>query len=492
MIPHILWQTAQTIEDITANPHRAFVKSWMVANPTFDSRFMDDNDCRNFIKDNFSDEVFSVYNALPLGIMRADMWRIAVVYVNGGIYADTDVFCMKSIAPLLSNKDLILCHEHHDTELVSNFFFAATPKHPVLKEVLELMVTSFNIAFDTESNMLVQNFGMNTLQKICNKYHVDLITKEQVDSYVTHHCCGTWRESEENYRNSRFMKPITFFTTFNQNGYDLYGKIWIKTFIENVACKSPNIRAIVYAHDIVGIQVDHPQIEIVDYDTALPQHSKWKADFLEVASGYSKYVRDSAIRFSHKGFVISDALDRITTGYAIWLDGDCVMHDAAYDTFPSDLLQTTAIACQLEHARPNAHHIESGILLFDMDNTDIEKFKKQFKFNYEIAQVITMPEPYDGFIVYRSIVDSEIPFNDLNEKYGIGGIQSCPTLTFLHPEVASRFTHNIGLTGKSNYDDWDDIKYKDAVFSQLADLPLLTPHQMKIRNLQAKKKLITK
>ena len=64
---------------------------------------MDDNACKNFIRDNFSDEVFVVYNSLPLGIMRADMWRLAVMYVHGGIYADTDTECIKCIDELLKD-----------------------------------------------------------------------------------------------------------------------------------------------------------------------------------------------------------------------------------------------------------------------------------------------------------------------------------------------------------------------------------------------------
>jgi hypothetical protein len=60
----------------------------------------------------------------------------------------------------------------------------------------------------------------------------------------------------------------------------------------------------------------------------------------------------------------------------------------------------------------------------------------------------------------------------------------------LHPELSKRFTHNIGLTGKSQYKDWDDIKHTDEIFRNLAAVGVLSPIQQKIRNLKAKKKLI--
>lgn len=485
MIPSILWQTAKTVDDCNTR----LIKTWVLKNPSLDYRFMDDNACKNFIRDNFSDEVFVVYNSLPLGIMRADMWRLAVMYVHGGIYADTDTECIKCIDELLKDKDTVICHEHETGSFISNYFFAAKPKHQLFKDAIDEMVRNFHIAFDINSKLLVQNFGMSSFQVAFNKYNIELTSLSEINSYVKHRCHGTWRQHEKDYISKSTMKNITFFTTFNQNGYDLYGKTWIKTFIENVAPKSPNIKALIYAHNVSNLKCNHPQITVLDYDECIPKHNEWKTDFLN-RNSYSDYVKNSTIRFSHKGFVIQHALDSIKDGYAIWLDGDCVMHDASYDEFPANLLSDCAIACQLEHTGMNAHHIESGVLLFDIENPDIEKFKQAFKFNYEVDQVLTMGEPYDGFIVYKSIVNSGIQFNNLNEKYGIGGIQSCPTLTFLHPEISVRFTHNIGLTGKESYAQWDDVKYNDPIFRQLASVAKLSPLQEKVRSLKAKKKLI--
>lgn len=40
-------------------------------------------------------------------------------------------------------------------------------------------------------------------------------------------------------------------------------------------------------------------------------------------------------------------------------------------------------------------------------------------------------------------------------------IQSDPNYTFLHPEIKNKFIHNIGWTGKHQYDDWDKIFNQD-------------------------------
>ncbi len=36
-------------------------------------------------------QVAQVWQSYPLGVMRADMWRYAALFINGGIYADMDV-----------------------------------------------------------------------------------------------------------------------------------------------------------------------------------------------------------------------------------------------------------------------------------------------------------------------------------------------------------------------------------------------------------------
>lgn len=42
------------------------------------------------MKENFSPEIYSAYNRLPLGVMKADLWRYCIIYKYGSIYADID------------------------------------------------------------------------------------------------------------------------------------------------------------------------------------------------------------------------------------------------------------------------------------------------------------------------------------------------------------------------------------------------------------------
>ena len=56
--------------------------------PLFKYYLFDDNDCREFIKNNFENDVLNAFDTLIPGAYKADLWRCCVLYKLGGIYLD--------------------------------------------------------------------------------------------------------------------------------------------------------------------------------------------------------------------------------------------------------------------------------------------------------------------------------------------------------------------------------------------------------------------
>jgi len=484
MIPKKIYQTYKNYE--LSDNLKKLIQQMININHDFEYTFMDNEECLRFIEENFDNNFVQMYVALPLDIMRADVWRVAVIYINGGIYCDTDVVCEKNLSELIKNKELVVFNE--ETGGTSNFFFAASPRSKPLKKILDSMVNEYKISYDINSNTMVQNFGMNLFHMvITNTLDKEVLDYRQSREWVRHLWFGSWRESEHNYRSSsKDIKPITFFTTFHKNGYNVYGKEWIRSFIMNVVNQRNNVFAKIYVEGLPDLEVNHPQVELVDYKSEIYEHEQWKHDFLRV-SNHSEYVKNLTIRFSHKGFVMQHALDNITEGYAIWLDADCVFEYSKLEDFPNNFFKNgESLACQVE----DDNHVESGIIIFDVENPNLKKYKDHFKSNYSIKNIMDFGEPYDGFVVRRSLHHSKIKYYDLNKNFGIGGIQSDPTQTFLHPEIKKRFTHNIGVTGKRKYEDWDVVSKKDNIFNLLetSGFKPLTKEQLRIRSLRNKRK----
>lgn len=57
-------------------------------NPGFQHFLFDDNDCRNFIIENYPPDVLYAFDNLIPGAYKADLWRYCVLYKLGGIYLD--------------------------------------------------------------------------------------------------------------------------------------------------------------------------------------------------------------------------------------------------------------------------------------------------------------------------------------------------------------------------------------------------------------------
>ena len=102
--------------------------------------------------------VRGTYTALTTGVMRADVARIAILYVYGGWYVDTDVLCARELSELAApgEQELVLIEQPSKTGEerfvgsrrslrksappsdmhVANFLMGSTPHHPLWNATL--------------------------------------------------------------------------------------------------------------------------------------------------------------------------------------------------------------------------------------------------------------------------------------------------------------------------------------------------------------------
>ena len=479
MIPKILWQTWKT--HVIPTELILHKESWKLSNPDLEIKLYSDQECEQFIKNEFGEKIHFLYMSLPHPIMRADFWRIAIIYQYGGYYGDLDITCNISLNELINpSVNTVFIKEINN---IANFFFAAEAKHPVLKLALDYMIEESQAITDKNT----QSFGMHSLHRAVREYYnvigidypnndqVQILNNEQLKNenkliHVIASLTGSttyqsWRDYDRVLQEKRkHSADILFFTTFSENGYQLYGKSWIESFIK-ISNFYPTVKAKIYYEGAAPIPYSHPNLTIVNYRKELSHHRSWKDKFMKL-SKHDGYVRDMTVRFSFKSFVIQDVLDKHDNDFLIWLDGDCVFLPSDYTNFPKNLLQNKFLACQVEE-NWDLNHVESGILIFDGKHPDKLVFNDRFKKNYIVEELLPMGQPYDGFVIFRSLLMSKLDYVNLNKGFGRGGIQSDPTMTFLHPEIKSRFVHNIGWTGKHKYENWEEIFQKDELYKSV-------------------------
>jgi mannosyltransferase OCH1-like enzyme len=79
-------------------------------NPRFAHHLYDDNDCRQFIKTHFKPDVLEAFDKLIPGAYKADLFRLCILFIKGGIYMDIKLACVNGfrLIELVENNHFVL------------------------------------------------------------------------------------------------------------------------------------------------------------------------------------------------------------------------------------------------------------------------------------------------------------------------------------------------------------------------------------------------
>ena len=125
---------------------RERVETLKKQNPRFKHHLYDDNDCREFIKNNFKPDVLEAYDCLIPGAYKADLWRLCILFIYGGIYLDI------KYKPLNGFKFINLTEKEHLVADVNNIdiynaLMVCLPKSEFLYKAFRKIVENVNNRF---------------------------------------------------------------------------------------------------------------------------------------------------------------------------------------------------------------------------------------------------------------------------------------------------------------------------------------------------------
>jgi len=142
-LPKNIFQTWE-VRQVSPKMYHA-IQSWKILNPDWNYYFFSQHERREFIKQNFSIRILNAYDTLIPGAYKADLWRYCVLYMQGGIYADTKILLCNPLNRLLDSETQFVSVKeregsHHLNGAVWNTFIASVPKHPFLKSAIDKIV----------------------------------------------------------------------------------------------------------------------------------------------------------------------------------------------------------------------------------------------------------------------------------------------------------------------------------------------------------------
>ncbi|KEF57747.1 uncharacterized protein A1O9_05667 [Exophiala aquamarina CBS 119918] len=108
--PRKIWQTWKTDAAGLDPKDAARVRTWTRKNPMHRYELLTDENSLSYVKHHFGPtgldrpDIVHVYQTLNAKIIKADLLRYLVMYVEGGLYADIDVECLKPIELFVPNR----------------------------------------------------------------------------------------------------------------------------------------------------------------------------------------------------------------------------------------------------------------------------------------------------------------------------------------------------------------------------------------------------
>lgn len=149
-IPLNIFQTWHT-KDLPPlmNQTVEYIKS---LNPAFTYRLFDDDDCYNFIKNNFDKVILDAFDKLIPGAYKADLWRYCVLYKLGGIYLDI------KYKPINDFKFINLAEKEHwvldcDKKGIYNALMVCKPGNNILLQAINQIVENVKNNYYGESSL---------------------------------------------------------------------------------------------------------------------------------------------------------------------------------------------------------------------------------------------------------------------------------------------------------------------------------------------------
>ena len=217
-IPKIIIQTWKT--NNVPQRYMPLIDSVKQHNPDYEYLFFTDESIEKFFKTHYP-EYWNTYNNLPIKIQKIDFFRYVAVYHYGGFYLDLDISVLKPFDPLLRNSCVFPVDEYIDMRvckhprykpycdrghnfLLGQYAFAASPKHPFIKSLIDHIHTNLNkyirqVDFNSE-DYIYKTTGPDFVTDIYINYKnkngikiLDNGRRQYFGDYARHNYFGTWK-----------------------------------------------------------------------------------------------------------------------------------------------------------------------------------------------------------------------------------------------------------------------------------------------------------
>ncbi|MBS7545900.1 tetratricopeptide repeat protein [Ancylobacter oerskovii] len=206
---HQFWDTPEIPDDVMT-----LMGSWRAHNPGWSYTLHSLDSTREWLRQVSDTDLLRAFRRMPTIAGKVDLLRLAVLFAEGGVYADADDRCLGSLDAVLAGRGLVLRQEHYGS--IGNNFIAVRPGHPVIGRALEEAVEAV-LRGDRESIWLSTGPGLMT--RILATYLVDdptridtlggevlVLDQPKITGFCVSGCRVTYKHTDRNWQAREFQK----------------------------------------------------------------------------------------------------------------------------------------------------------------------------------------------------------------------------------------------------------------------------------------------
>jgi hypothetical protein len=187
-------------------------------------------------------------------------------------------------------------------------------------------------------------------------------------------------------------------TTFNADGYSLYGKKMLEAFLKYWPVDQ---QILVYAENCTfDLSFDNNRIIVKNLllvDGLVDFKTRHKDN--PIANGYkdgnSKNFLFDAVRFSHKVFALYDAIQNNPNKSIVWLDADTITHSKVPTNFLEDNFPNNYGIAYLGRTK---QYTECGWVVYHTLHPLMKNFWETFINYYKNDTIFTLTEWHDSYV----------------------------------------------------------------------------------------------
>ena len=143
-IAKVIHVTYKSVDELP----QCVVDNFQKLNPDFKIHKWGDVEIVPFLKERFSQNHALFFSSIPSGPIKADFFRLAVLYALGGWYIDIDVGLKQSLQSFADPGADVICTASLNSDNMNPSIFAARPKNRVILHALERMLSFQGKPFD--------------------------------------------------------------------------------------------------------------------------------------------------------------------------------------------------------------------------------------------------------------------------------------------------------------------------------------------------------